>query len=63
MTWFGIGFIAFVGIIILIRRRDLASLQAMVLGGSIRPGCVIAEAILLLVLAAIVAVMHLRGFY
>ncbi|MEA2488584.1 MAG: hypothetical protein QOH21_376 [Acidobacteriota bacterium] len=62
MTWFGIAFIAVVGIVILIRRRDLASLQAMVLGGSIRPGCVIAEAILLLAVAAVVAVMHLRGF-
>jgi hypothetical protein len=62
MTWFAVTFIALFGLVILFRRRDLASLQAMVLGGSIRPGCVIAEAIFLLVVAAVIAVLHLRGF-
>jgi hypothetical protein len=62
MTWFAVAFIALFGLVILIRRRDLASLQAMVLGGSIRPGCVIAEAVFLLLVAGVIAMMHLRGF-
>jgi len=42
---------ALVAVAILFRRRELASLQAHVLGGSVLPGCVIAEAVALFAIA------------
>jgi hypothetical protein len=51
MKWFGSIFIAVIAVLVFVRRRELAREQALVLGGSILPGCVIAEAIALLALA------------
>lgn len=51
MKWFGPALMGITAIAILIKRRDFAALQANVLGGSILPGCVIAEAIVLFVIA------------
>jgi hypothetical protein len=51
MHWFAPAFIAVVAVIVFLQRRQLARAQALVLGGSILPGCVIAEAIALLLLA------------
>jgi hypothetical protein len=44
-------FIAIVAVVVFLRRRQLAHAQALVLGGSILPGCVIAEAVVLLLIA------------
>ncbi|MDQ3280580.1 MAG: hypothetical protein M3Q69_04130 [Acidobacteriota bacterium] len=54
-------FIALVGIIVLVQRRQLAQMQALLLGGSIFPGCVVAEAVFLLLVAALFAVAHFTG--
>jgi hypothetical protein len=51
MYWFGSTFIAIVAVVVFVQRRQLARAQALVLGGSILPGCVVIEAIALLVLA------------
>jgi hypothetical protein len=51
MRWFGSTFIAVVVIVMFVQRRQLARAQALVLGGSILPGCVVIEAIALLILA------------
>ncbi|HEX2060458.1 MAG TPA: hypothetical protein VHK90_06930 [Thermoanaerobaculia bacterium] len=45
-------FVALVGIVVFAQRRELARAQAAILGGSIGPGCVVAEAIVLLLIAA-----------
>jgi hypothetical protein len=54
-------FIAIVAVALFIQRRPLAQMQAMVLGGSILPGCVVAEAVVLLVIAVAFAIVHFAG--
>ena len=49
-------FIAIVAVVVFLRRRDLAHAQALVLGGSILPGCVVAEAVVLLLIAIAIAI-------
>jgi hypothetical protein len=49
-------FIAIVAVVVFLRRRPLAHAQALVLGGSILPGCVVAEAIVLLLIAVAIAI-------
>ncbi len=49
-------FIALVAVVVFLRRRQLAHAQALVLGGSILPGCVVAEAVVLLLIAVAIAV-------
>jgi hypothetical protein len=51
MNWFGSSVVILVALAILLKRREFASFQANVLGGSILPGCVIAEAVVLLAIA------------
>ncbi|HKR65790.1 MAG TPA: hypothetical protein VJZ00_18815 [Thermoanaerobaculia bacterium] len=51
MHWFGPAFLAVVAVLVFLQRRPLARAQANVLGGSLLPGCVIAQAIALLLLA------------
>lgn len=48
-------FIAIVAIIVFLQRRRLAHAQALILGGSVLPGCVVAEAIVLLLIAVAIA--------
>lgn len=48
-------FIAIVAVVVFLRRRPLAQAQALILGGSILPGCVVAEAIVLLLIAVAIA--------
>jgi hypothetical protein len=50
-------FIAIVAVVVYLRRRELARAQALVLGGSILPGCVIAEAVVLLLIGIVIALM------
>jgi len=53
MDWLGPLIIAAVAVALFVDRRRLAAFQANILGGSILPGCVVAEAALLLILAAV----------
>jgi hypothetical protein len=48
-------FLAIVAVVVFVQRRRLAHAQALVLGGSVLPGCVIAEAIVLLLIAVMIA--------
>jgi hypothetical protein len=50
-------FIAIVAVIVYVKRRELARAQALVLGGSILPGCVVAEAVVLLLIGLAIALM------
>ena len=56
--WIAAAFIALVGVLILFRRRQLAGMQALILGGSVVPGCVVAEAVALLVAAVALILAH-----
>lgn len=55
MAWFAAAFVAIIGILVILQRRSLARAQAMILGGSILPGCAVAEGIALLLIAAAIA--------
>ena len=52
-----------VGAAMIVARKPLADGQAIVLGGSVVPGCVIAEAIALFALAALIIVAHRYGLF
>jgi uncharacterized membrane protein YfcA len=54
-------FIAAVSIVVYAQRRPLARAQALILGGSVVPGCVVAEAIVLVLIAAVIAFAHFSG--
>lgn len=45
-------FLALVGVVVILQRRPLARAQALILGGSVFPGCAVAEGLLLLLIAA-----------
>jgi hypothetical protein len=45
-------FLAVIGFAVIAMRRPLARLQALVLGGSVLPGCAVAEGVVLLLIAA-----------
>lgn len=62
VTWLTVVVVSLVALAVILRRREVANFQALVLGGSIRPGCAIAQGIVLLAIAVTIAVLHLRGF-
>lgn len=57
VTYLAPVFLAVVAIAAFFKRRELASFQANILGGAVMPGCVIAEAIVLVVLAIVMIVL------
>jgi hypothetical protein len=62
MFW-PIVFVAVVGIAVILARRPLAKVQAALAGGSVLPGCVIAEGVFLLVLALVLFLLYRAGAF
>jgi len=60
VTWFAIVLAAVVALALIVARRPFAEMQAMVLGGRVAPGCVIAEAAVLLVIALAIFLVRAR---
>jgi len=60
MVWAAAVFIAAVGVAVYVRRRELAHAEALVMGGSILPGCVVVQAIVLIAVAIAMIVAHLQ---
>ena len=56
MQWVAGAFIAIVGIVVILQRRSLARAQALILGGSVLPGCAVAEGVVLLLIALAIVV-------
>jgi hypothetical protein len=54
-------FIVVVGIATIVARSRLAKMQGLIAGGTMPSGCVVAEGIALLLLAAILLVMRASG--
>ena len=44
------------------RRRDLAEMHSILFGGTLGPGCVVAEAAFLVLLAMVIVLAHMRGW-
>jgi hypothetical protein len=56
MAYVSGAFLALIGIAVILQRRSLARAQALVLGGTILPGCAVAEGVTLILIAlAIIA--------
>ena len=49
-------FIALVGFFVILERRRLAQAQALVLGGSVLPGCAVVEGAVLIAIGVAIAV-------
>jgi hypothetical protein len=45
-----------------LRRRDLAEMHSVLFGGTLGPGCVIVEAVALILLALLLVLGHFRGW-
>lgn len=58
MIWLAGAFFAAIAVALFAAREPLSRGQSLVVGGRIGPGCVIAEAIALLVLAALVIALR-----
>lgn len=56
MAYVAGAFIALIGIVVILQRRSLARAQALILGGTILPGCAVAEGVALLVIALAIIV-------
>jgi len=65
MTLVAIGVVLFVavGAAMIVARNPLANGQAIILGGSVVPGCVIAEAVAMFVAAALMIVAYRYGLF
>ena len=50
--------VAVAGVLLIVFRRQLAEMQAMLAGGSITPGCAVAEGIALIVLAIVIVIVE-----
>ena len=61
MIWAGVAFLLAVSMAMIIARRQLAAMHSMTFGGNVAPGCVVAEAAVLLVVAAVMAAAYLAG--
>ena len=57
MNLFAAALFAILGVALIVARRPAAHWQAMFAGGTIRPGCAVAEGVVFLVLAVLVVVM------
>jgi|GEM_PF-2055235 len=65
MTLVAIGVVLFVavGAAMIVARKPLADGQAIVFGGSVVPGCVIAEAIAMFIAALLMIVAYRYGLF
>ena len=54
-------FILLVGVVTIVARSPFAKMQGLMAGGTMPPGCVVAEGIALLLLAAVLLLMRANG--
>ena len=60
MIWLSAVILAIIGIAVILQRRPLAQMHALILGGTVRAGCIVAEGVVLLVFAVLLAVFGRR---
>ena len=54
-------FLIALSFIFLMQKKQLAQLQALMVGATVGPGCVVAEAVALVLLAVAIVIAHLSG--
>lgn len=63
MTWLSIGLLVAIAAIIVLGRGRIAHLQSILAGGGVGPGCVIAQAAAVLLLALLILIGRLAGMF
>jgi hypothetical protein len=54
-------FLVALAFVVLMQKKQLAQLQALMVGATVAPGCVVAEAVALVLLAVAIVIAHLSG--
>lgn len=54
MIWAWIGLCTLLATLLLLKRKEMATLQSMLAGGRIPVGCIVAESVVILLLALVV---------
>ncbi|HVK37883.1 MAG TPA: hypothetical protein VNA88_05085 [Candidatus Kapabacteria bacterium] len=62
MIWFAAIFFALAGILMVIRRQEIARGQSMMWGGTTMPGCVVVQGVLLVLAGALFLVAREMGW-
>jgi hypothetical protein len=63
VIWASIVVLVLVAAIIVIARHRIARLQSLLAGGAVMPGCAIAEAVAVLLLAILILLGHRAGMF
>lgn len=60
-VWIAVPVFVIAAIAMILGRKQLVELHAFVMGGTAMPGCIVAEAVLLFVLAALILIAQRAG--
>ena len=63
MTWLAMALLVAIAAMIVVVRDHIARLQSALAGGAIGPGCAIAQAAAVLLLALLIFLGHLAGMF
>ncbi|HEV7570757.1 MAG TPA: hypothetical protein VGQ21_04585 [Thermoanaerobaculia bacterium] len=63
IVWIAAILFVIVGVILILRRHDLARAQSLVAGGRLGAGCAVAEGILFLLMAIATLVLYRHGWF
>ena len=63
LVWLSIAALIVIAAIIVMTRDRIAHLQSLLAGGAVMPGCAIAEAVALLLLALLIFLGHRAGMF
>ena len=61
MIWLWFGACALLAFLIIVKRKEMAEFQSMIAGGTVFPGCIIAEGLLILLLGVVGIVAWAAG--
>ena len=61
LIWLAAIFVTATGIAVIVARQPFARLEGILAGGTVKPGCVIGQGALLLILAIVILVLHFNG--
>jgi hypothetical protein len=63
VIWLSIAILIAIAAMIVVARARIAGLQSLLAGGNVGPGCAIAQAVALLVLALLIFLGHRAGMF
>lgn len=63
MIWLSIGILVAIAAMVVVARDRIARLQSLLAGGAVGPGCAIAQAVALLLLALLIFIGHRAGVF